>query len=123
MASLVVGRDGRAGQNEPPGLIWVIVDVAPYLVPDARHQLPLVYQARSNAIEEQGGVQETGRSRCVVSVKANRAPGGPERRLGLAAAAGSLDEDCACRPQAHGKFLVGEPREIVGQSPEWSMPL
>jgi hypothetical protein len=96
----------------------VIVDVAPHLVPDARHQLPLVDEARPSTVEKQSRIHESRSSGLLVSIEANGAPGGSQRGLGLAATAWPLDEDCARRSQAHGKLVISEARKIALRSPK-----
>jgi hypothetical protein len=118
VASIVVDRDTRAGQDELPWLIGVIVDVAPHVVPDARHQLPFVDEARPSTVEKQSRIHESGSPGLLVSIETNDAPGGSQRGLGLAATAWPLDEDGARRPQAHGKLVISEARKIALCSPK-----
>jgi hypothetical protein len=115
---LVVGWDCGPGEDVAGCLLGVVVHIAPDLVPDVLHELPFVDEARPFAIEQEGGVQLAGPAGGLVPVEAHRALRRPERRLGLAAAARSLDEHRAGRAEPTRQFRVGEPGDVVVDSSE-----
>src|SRR5450759_4929179 len=90
MAGLVIRGDRGPREDVASGLLGVVVNVAPDLVPDALHELPLVDEARPLAIEQECGVQFARPAGRLVAIETDCALGGPESGLGLAAAARPL---------------------------------
>ena len=112
MAGRIVGRHCRSGQDEQSGLVGVSVHFAPDLIPDRGHELPLVDQARTIALEQHGRRHEPRRPSLVVHVEANFAPGSLTRGLCLAAPARALDEHGACGTEAGDELRVYDARPI-----------
>lgn len=113
MAGGVVGWDGRARQDELARATAASVDLAADVVPDGRHELPLVDQPGPGAVEEQRRREEPCRTCLVVDVETNCAHGRPQAGRGLAAAARSLDQDGADRRETSLELGVGHPRAVL----------
>src|SRR5680860_1076786 len=94
VAGLVIGRLGGAGQDELTG-VNPIVDVAAYVVPDLRLELPLIDQPGDVAVEDQRGIEFGGVTSVLVDVEKHLALCDLASGFGLAAGLRSLDQDRA----------------------------
>ena len=112
MARDVVGGCGGAGEDELPGLLAVVYR-APDVVPDRRHQLPLVDQPGSLAIENQCRFERSRLPRPGVNVEAHFARGVVLRGDGLAAGLGPFDHDSALPPQPFGELGINDARNVA----------
>jgi len=113
VASHVVRRNRRAGQDELTRTASSRVNLPANLIPDRRHELPLVDQSWPLAVEERGRRQETRCARFVIDVEAYLAGGRLPGCLCLAAAAGAVDHHGAGRGETGRKLGVGDPRSVV----------
>lgn len=62
----VVRRHGRACQDELTGPATCLVDRTSDMVPDGRHELPLIDQSWSRTVEKERRIEQTGGSRVIV---------------------------------------------------------
>ena len=105
---LVVHRDRRAGQDEPTRRPRVIIDVPADVVPDRRHELPLVDEPWVLSLKQGTWRDEPGRSGLIVDVESDLTTRGSSSRCRLAAAAGALYQHGPGGPKALGQLGVGD---------------
>jgi hypothetical protein len=98
----------------------VVIDVASDLVPDLRHELPLVDQPGMGTVQQKPGIERARRSGSRVAIEAHRAPCRPQRRLGLATPARTFDENGARGPEAGSQFRISETWKVVPYRPRGS---
>ena len=82
------------------------------VIPDARIDLPLVYEAWRVTREHQARIDVHGAACVVVDVKQNLAGGLPAGGLRLAAGSRSLDQHGPGGSEPVGEFRVGNPWEV-----------
>ena len=105
MASDVVGRSGRPGQDELAALA-PIVDRPSDVVPDAWLDLPLVDQPRGLSREHGRWVDADGAARGVVDVEQHLAARHLASGERLAAGLGALDEHASRAGEARPELVV-----------------
>ena len=118
MTRFVVRRDRRTREDVSTGVLGVIVHVAPDLVPDALDQMPFIYEVRPLAVKQQTRFYLAGSARHLVPVEPYGALRRLEGGLRLATGARSLDEHGPGRAKTTGQFLVGQPGQVIADSPE-----
>ena len=111
VAGGVVGRYGRAGQDETARPAAPVRRAA-HMVPDGRRALPFVDEARRWALQYEGRFQLRGAPQTGVHVEENLArrmvpPGGR-----LPAGSGALDQHRSGRPEPGGELLVDDARSV-----------
>jgi hypothetical protein len=116
VAGDVVRRHRGSSQDESPRVTRVIIDVASHLIPNPGHELPLVNEPGVLSCEQQGRLEQAGRSSSLVPIKSNRASRNLKGRLRLTATSRSLDENSAGCPEPRGEFGVHHAWAIVGDS-------
>ena len=111
MTCHVVGRHGRAGQDELTRTASGRVNLPANLVPDRRNKLPLVDQSWPIPVEEQGRRQEAGRTRFIIDIEANLAGRRLPRGFCLATASRAVDHHRAGR---RGRTISWASATLVG---------
>jgi hypothetical protein len=113
VAGRIVRGGGRAGEDELARATGARVDLLSDVVPDGRHQLPLVDQAGPGAVEKQRRREEPGRTCLVIDIETYSTGGCMQAGRRLAAAARTPDQDGAHRRETGGEFGVGNPWTVL----------
>ncbi len=112
MSSRVVSWNGRACQDELAGLIRVVVDIPPNVVPDRGDELPLIDETWPSSIEKQARRDQAGCSCGIVKVQADLTPGRLQRRRRLAASPRPFDEDGSRGLETRCELAVSKARTV-----------